>query len=82
MSSVPPHRRRDGIITWCTPNTIQPIQDCYRVGDQASDEWAPQLATQTWAEVERSVKEADREARRKKRTREDDMLGQVRWRWR
>lgn len=58
------------------PFQIAQLKDCFRVGDEASEEWAPRLATQTWAEVERSVKEADREARRKKRTREDDMLGQ------
>eukprot|EP00037_Helgoeca_nana_P016130 m.151637 g.151637 ORF g.151637 m.151637 type:complete len:569 (+) comp23356_c0_seq1:61-1767(+) len=55
------------------PITILQLSDCYHlVGEAGAEEWSPSLSQQSWSQLEKQAKVADREARLRKRNRGDD----------
>jgi len=56
------------------PLTILQLSDCYHlVGETGANEWSPTLSLQSWSQLEKQSKVADREARLRKRNRDDDV---------
>eukprot|EP00038_Savillea_parva_P022760 m.38551 g.38551 ORF g.38551 m.38551 type:complete len:571 (-) comp5673_c0_seq1:191-1903(-) len=56
------------------PLSILQLSHCYHVvGESGADEWSPSLSQQSWSQLEKQSKVADREARLRKRNRGDDI---------
>eukprot|EP00035_Acanthoeca_spectabilis_P037604 m.46288 g.46288 ORF g.46288 m.46288 type:complete len:554 (+) comp8735_c0_seq2:77-1738(+) len=56
------------------PITILQLSDCYHlVGEAGAEEWSPTLSQQSWSQLEKQSKVADREARLRKRNLGDDI---------
>eukprot|EP00040_Diaphanoeca_grandis_P032030 m.193027 g.193027 ORF g.193027 m.193027 type:complete len:561 (+) comp32490_c0_seq1:84-1766(+) len=62
---------QEDVGDYTRPFHIEQLADCFRIKEAEMEAWSPMLSQSTWAEIDKSEKEADREARRRKRTQED-----------